>query len=271
METKKGSSEEGRSFEVSMRGSNFIIQSRNSSFDIEKLEWDSKLLNLNLYRMNSIKLNSEENSATIKGFLDFIKLKFEGIDCLTYKIESTEIGLIQDLQKNGFILTGMPVRLFNPLNGVYNSEERNIRSFKNEEVELLSEIARNTFLNAHRYNDNHFNKSRVDDLYREWVKNSCNGRSDVVLVYEEGGVPYGFIACNMVNGIGLIDLIAVSKDMRGKGIGRKLVLNSLSWFKERTNEVKVNTEAMNYPSLNMYIGTGFKIEWTGFNLNYWFR
>src|SRR3989344_1787235 len=271
MENKKGSNWEEGSFEVSGHENIFIIQFGSNSFNIERLDWDSKLLNLNVYRMNSIRLSSRENQNTIRSFLDFIKLKFDGIDCLTYKIDSTEMGLVQDLQKNGFILAGAPIRLSNNLKDVSVYKEDGIRLFESRDVRLLLEIARNTFLNAYRYNDSNFDKNRVDDLYSEWIKNSCNGRSDAVLVYEEEGIPYGFIACNMVNGIGLIDLIAVSKYMRGKGIGRKLVLSSLSWFKERTNEVKVNTEAMNYPSLNMYLKTGFKIEWMGLNLNFWFR
>jgi GNAT superfamily N-acetyltransferase len=271
MENKKELSGEDTGFEVSENQNNFVIRYGNNSFNIERLDWDSKLLNFSLYRMSNLKLDSEERFNVIKNFLDFLKLRFEGIDCLMYKVESSEMELIQDLQKNGFILTGLPVRLSNNLKNVKTYEGNNIRFFRDSDINLLSEIARNTFLNAHRYNDLNFDKKRVDDLHSEWIKNSCKGRSDVVLVYEEEGIPHGFIACNMVNNIGLIDLIAVSKDMRGKGIGKKLVLSSLSWFKERASEVNVNTEAMNYPSLNMYLGTGFKIEWVGLNLNYWFK
>ena len=105
----------------------------------------------------------------------------------------------------------------------------------------------------------------------DWIRNSCGGRADAVLIYHENDVPKGFIACNIKGNKGLIDLIAVSEDARGKGIGKKLVSSSLRWFKDKVNHVEVNTEAINYPSLKMYQNNGFKVEWVGANLDYWFK
>lgn len=250
----------------------FSITLGENIIDIGRLDWDSEILGLNLYRINKIELNSEKDYEIIKKFIDFIKLKFDGIDCITCKIESTKISLIGDLQKNGFILAGLPIKLFVNISNIIDYNDHNIRLFKKEDVNALSKLARNTFLNAYRYNDKNFDKDKVDDLYAEWIKNSCNGRADAVFVYEENDIPSGFIACNIKDNSGLIDLIAVSKDLRGKGIGTKLILNSLSWFKGKgLSKVKVSTEAMNYPSLSMYQKAGFNIEWIGFDLDYWFK
>lgn len=271
MGNKKKLDEEHGEFEVSISKGSNVIKFRNNLFEIKNLDWDSKILGLNFYKINKIGLDSEEDYDIVKKIINFIKLKFEGIDCMTYKTEATKIGLIQNLQKNGFVLAGLPVRLSINLENIKDYEDQNIRLFENKDAGILSEIARNTFLNAYRYNDKKFDKSRVDDLYSEWIKNSCKGRAEAVFVYEDDNVPMGFIACNIKDKTGLIDLIAVSKDARGKGIGKKLVLNSLSWFKDKVDKVEVNTEAMNYPSLRIYQNAGFKIEWIGADLDYWFR
>ena len=145
-----------------------------------------------------------------------------------------------------------------------------VRPFKNEDINILSNMAKNSFLASYRYNDAGFDKNKINELYSEWIINSCNGRADTVLVYDNNGIPEGFIACNLNKDKGIIDLVAVSENSRGKGIGLKLVSNSLLWFKEGVNLVEVSTEAMNYASLNIYHKAGFKIIWTGFDLNYWY-
>ncbi len=260
-----------KDFKVVKEGDSYIISHNNNIFDIKKDEWDSRILGINLYKINKVELNSFDANI-IKKFLDFIKLKFNDINCMTYKTEATNFDLINILQRNGFILVGMPIKLSVDLRGIKgNNLEPNIRLSKNEDVNILALIARDSFLYAYRYNDKNLDKNKVDDLYSEWIKNSCNGRANAVLVHETKNIPTGFIACNINKDTGLIDLIAVAKEARGQGIGKKLVSNSLAWFKDKVNKVEVFTEAMNYPSIRMYQNNGFKIDWIGVNLNYWFR
>ncbi|AJF62647.1 MAG: Spore coat polysaccharide biosynthesis protein SpsD [archaeon GW2011_AR20] len=269
MINKNGSEKED--FRVIKDGDSYTISHNNDIFNIKKDEWDSQILGINLYKINKIELNSFDANL-IKKFLDFIKLKFNDIDCMTYKIESTNLELINVLQKNGFTLVGVPIKLSVDLSGTQGDNlEPSVRLSKNDDISILALIARDSFLHAYRYNDKNLDKNKVDDLYSEWIKNCCNGRANAVLVHETENIPTGFIACKINGRVGLIDLIAVDKKMRGKGIGQKLVLNSLSWFKDKVNRVEVFTEAMNYPSIKMYQSNGFKIDWVGANLNYWFK
>ncbi len=258
-------------FELVKEGDFYIIRNGNNLFNIKKDEWDSRILGINLYKINKIELDSFDDNL-IKRFLDFIKSKFNDIHCIIYRTEATNFGLINILQKNRFTLVGMPIKLSVDLREIKgNNLESNVRLSKNEDVNILALMARNSFLNAYRYNDKNLDKNKVDDLYSEWIKNSCNGRANAVLVHEINKILSGFIACNINGDTGLIDLIAVAKEARGQGIGQKLVLNSLAWFKDKVSRVEVYTEAMNYPSLKMYQNNGFKIDWIGVNLNYWFR
>jgi|SRR3989344_17162 len=254
----------------------FSIKLGENIVDIERLDWDSEILSKKIYRIQSIKLEDMNKSELIKKFLDVIKSNFK-IDCLIYKTEFTNFQLIELLQKNNFIIIGIPVRLDIDLNQIdllnkdgYNSDF--ISDFRKEDVELLAGIARDSFLHAYRYNDKNLDKNKVDDLYGSWIRNSCMSRADKVFVYLVNDAPEGFIACNLKNGYGLIDLISVSKDFRGKGIGEKLVLHSLLWFKNKgLSKVEVNTEGTNYSSLRIYQKNSFKIVGIGVNLSYWFN
>ena len=259
-------------FDVINIEDSYLIKFGDSSFNIKKLEWDSSILELDLYRINNVELHSEIDYAVVSNFMKFMKSKFKKISCLTFKVEATKTGLIQNFLRNDFVLAGLPIKLSMDLDNkiTSTSNKDNIRLFKSQDIPLLSDIARNAFLNAYRYNDKNFDRDKVDNLYSEWIKNSCNGRADAVFVYEENNIPQGFIACNIRNEIGLIDLIAVSKNARGNGVGMNLVLNSLSWFKDRVDKVEVNTEAMNYASLRIYQKVGFKIVWVGLDMDYWF-
>ena len=267
MENKESVRERDK-FEVIADGDSYLIKFDDSSINIKKLDWDSGILGLESYRLENIQLSAEND---FEEFINFIKLKFGGIDCMIYRGEANKTELIQNLLKKGFVLGGSSIKLSVNLDKEIDFKDDNIRFFKKEDVDTLSELARNTFLNAYRYNDKKFDKNKVDDLYGQWITNSCNGRADVVLVYEENNIPQGFIACNIKEGVGLIDLIAVSQETRGKGIGKKLVLSSLSWFKDKVSKVEVNTEVMNYASLRIYQNAGFKIVWVGFDLTYWFK
>ncbi len=269
--TDKKNIEKDGDFELEKDGDSYIIRNSNNLFSIKKDEWDSRILGVNIYKIDKIELNSF-NSNLIKMFLDFIKSKFNDINCITYKTEAINFDLINILQGNGFSLVGMPIKLsINSSEIKVDDLEPSIRLSENDDINVLALMARDSFLHAHRYNDKNLNKNKVDDLYSEWIKNSCNGRANAVLVNEINKSLNGFIACNVNGDVGSIDLIAVSKKARGKGIGQKLVLNSLAWFKNKVNKVEVYTEAINYPSLRIYQNNGFKIDWIGANLNYWFK
>jgi dTDP-4-amino-4,6-dideoxy-D-galactose acyltransferase len=56
-------------------------------------------------------------------------------------------------------------------------------------------------------------------------------------------------------------LIAVSPDVRGRGLGRTLVHSALTWFAAQgVGEVRVKTQAANTPAVGLYERCGFVLE-----------
>jgi ribosomal protein S18 acetylase RimI-like enzyme len=63
---------------------------------------------------------------------------------------------------------------------------------------------------------------------------------------------------------GYLQRLAVHPDAQGRGIGRALVLDSLSWMRRRgvANAV-VNTQVANERALALYLATGFRLQPSG--------
>jgi ribosomal protein S18 acetylase RimI-like enzyme len=100
------------------------------------------------------------------------------------------------------------------------------------------------------------------ELHRRWIRNSCNGRADAVLVSEVGGVLAGFITCRVdrATKTGNIELVGVDAEHRGAGTGRKLMAGAQAWFAERVERVQVRTQLNNAVASGLYQAMGFKLK-----------
>lgn len=102
----------------------------------------------------------------------------------------------------------------------------------------------------------HLSKS----LYETWIKKSCEGYADAVLVAELNNKPIGYISCHLYeeHGIGSVGLIGVSKTERGIGIGPVLLKSALEWFEDRgISEITVVTQGRNIAAQRLYQRFGF--------------
>ncbi|HHY37756.1 MAG TPA: GNAT family N-acetyltransferase, partial [Clostridia bacterium] len=150
------------------------------------------------------------------------------------------------------------------------SLEVTIRSFEPSDLARLQHIAKFAFRHDHFHSDPRIPPKVADEVYVTWVKNSCQGRADAVLVAEEPGNldgVSGFITCRLdravlnVAGIphGIIELVAVSPEAQGRGIGVALVLGSLEWFaRHGFRSVEVGTQSRNTQAMRLYHRCGFK-------------
>lgn len=100
------------------------------------------------------------------------------------------------------------------------------------------------------------------ELHRRWIKNSCNGRADAVLVAELNGQLAGFVTCRVdaATETGGIELIAVDSAHRGLGAGRKLMTGAQQWFASRVKRVQVRTQANNALAVGLYQACGFRVR-----------
>lgn len=136
--------------------------------------------------------------------------------------------------------------------------EVRIRPASTSDIPRLQQISAGMFTDSRFYNDPRL-VSQADFLYSNWVRKSCEGYAESVLVAEVNGEQVGFISAHLENeSHGKIGLIGVQKEMQGLGIGRTLVNHCLEWFVQcRVATAYVVTQERNVTGLRLYERCGF--------------
>ena len=231
--------------------------------DEKKAQFESGILNKRIVSVKNI------DEGHVKKIAE--ECRSRGFEYIISQVELQKFGLINEMLGNGFNIYGFSIILKTRLH-----EEReickNIRAYQEKDLEKLKKITSGAFTTTHWYNDKRLSKEYIDKIYLKWVENSCHGRAEAVFVWGKKGNILGYVACNKKNNCGVIDLIAVSKNSRGKGIGKALVNAACSYFnKIGLKSVEVKTEAANIPALNLYTECGFRVSWVGVNISKWLK
>lgn len=135
-----------------------------------------------------------------------------------------------------------------------------IRPARLEDIGPLQSIARKSHRDTRFYYDTNFARHLCEALYETWVKTSCEGYADLVLVAEVDEVPVGYIACHLdkETRTGRIGLVAVDEQAQGRSIGKGLVWGALEWFlAQGMRQVLIQTQGRNYAAQRLYQRCGF--------------
>jgi len=181
-----------------------------------------------------------------------------GCICLLVPLANTEE--IQAAEARGFRYMDTRVTLECRVRGQIAAA----RSFGPEDVDKLAAIARVSHRITRFYADPRFDDQRCDDLYETWLRSSCDGWADEVLVVGEAE---GYCTVHIKEGIGTIGLIAVDESARGKGFGTELVCGAIDHcFTRGLDKISVVTQGRNIPALRVFERCGFlttHAEWWG--------
>ena len=125
------------------------------------------------------------------------------------------------------------------------------------DAEECADIARRAFVSDRFHADSRLPPSNADDLKASWARNAVNGRADSVVVAREDNKIAGFSACLHRHNQAVVDLIAVAPEAQRRGIGRRLVLDSLRHYVGNAKSMRVGTQETNTPSRRLYQDLGF--------------
>jgi dTDP-4-amino-4,6-dideoxy-D-galactose acyltransferase len=98
-------------------------------------------------------------------------------------------------------------------------------------------------------------------MYRIWLEKSVDGRlADAVLVAVDGNELNGFVTIRKDENKGTVGLIAVDQSVRGKGIGRELLLAVENWGRSNgCSAISINTQKENSGACNFYLKSGYAV------------
>lgn len=199
------------------------------------------------------------------------------IQCLYFLSNADDPLTIRTAQENGFGLVDIRVtleckfthlsdRICPPLpTGVC------IRPATSADIPGLQMIARTAHTATRFFNDTQFPRRSVEDFYSTWIALEIQGRAQTVLTAAPAtGQPLGYVSCHLdpVRKAGQIGLVGVTAEVRGKGIGKNLILAALDWFKtHQVREVTVIAQGNNQPAQRLYQQCGFLSR----NLQLWYH
>jgi dTDP-4-amino-4,6-dideoxy-D-galactose acyltransferase len=226
----------------------------------EFLEWDSAFFGVRIGRVEGDVLTQER----VRQIDEWCNQN--AIGCLYFLARSDHANTTRLAEEHGFRLVDIRVTLTGSpsisagARDIPTSGNLVVRGARLVDVPTLQSIARESHHDTRFYHDPGFAPHLCDALYETWIKRSCEGYADVVLVAESNGLPAGYVSCHLADELcaGRIGLAGVSRQVQNKGVGQALVLHALDWFADQgAAEVSVVTQGRNVAAQRLYQRCGF--------------
>ncbi|TFG70884.1 MAG: GNAT family N-acetyltransferase [Methanomassiliicoccus sp.] len=200
--------------------------------------------------------------------LDYIKSR--GVGRAMAKIEETE-GWKKDLYlRSGFKSVRHFYRLARRDKGDIPQRKfpsgievthRMLKEMSDDEIAVFTEILNDTF-------SEHF--SFAPEPQRRWTRwrDACDDpwmvsmarKSSETVALCVAEVPMRFNANHGIQS-GWIDLLGVTKAMRGQGLGTAMLVDGMKWLESKGHDtIFIGVDAKNDKALGLYISLGFKVE-----------
>jgi dTDP-4-amino-4,6-dideoxy-D-galactose acyltransferase len=224
------------------------------------LPWDTDFFGYKIAQVSVHRLEEQK----LTHMLDWCRKN--KIDCVYFLADSEDGKSIRLAEDWGFRLVDIRMTFEYNVSNTHTSEskisnhEYPVRPYQQGDISSLERIARDCYHDTRFYYDPCFSDDACRKLYATWIKRSCEGYADHVLVAEEKGVTIGYISChlNHASAVGQIGLFGVDRQVRGRKAGKMLLLNSLKWFAEQgIVKIKVVTQGRNVAAQRFYERCGF--------------
>ncbi len=180
------------------------------------------------------------------------------------KVPVTSVAQAGALTHAGFRIVDVNVTFERGPAEITLDDEILVREVTREDEAGVLEIAGSSFVYSRFHLDPFISKDLADKIKREWIVNYIRKqRGERLLVAEADGRPAGFLALLVtgdVEKVGVIDLIGVAKDMRGRGVGRRLVEYHIQDAYQKYSRLIVGTQIANVPSMRLYAKCGYDIS-----------
>ena len=191
------------------------------------------------------------------------------MDCLYLLVDAGDTSEVFAAEDAGFRL--MDVRV--ELERATAPEPAAVREQRLGDVDALRAIARVSHGDTRFYADPRFPDDRCDELYDTWIRRSCEGWADVVLVTDDD-TPSGYVSVHAdpVASFGSIGLIAVAEEARGHGLGRELARGAVDWCdSNELGRITVATQARNVDAQRVFQQAGFRTYSVKISFHKWYE
>ena len=225
--------------------------------EIMKDVFNSEIFQINMGNINSLDLKDVDNT---------LFMAEKEFDHLSIKLDSNQLKECNYLLSKGFYIVDTLVSYIfdyekNIFPEIKESKEVIIDKVNPEDVEQISKIAYNSFFNDRFHNDINLNNELCNQYYENWIRNSCNGFADLVLVgKDDKGNILGFGTGKYYDEEhSALVLNAVTEFARGKGVYTLMIYEAMKFFKGKSRYLTLGTQINNYAVQKAWNKLGFKI------------
>ncbi len=251
-------------------------------------EWDTKELGVKTFKIPYFLASGRESRKTKKELIESLLAEMEDV-YLFIRIPSWEQETNEVLKEAGFVavdslitfggeISNLDLRILQDREWLTRSALPKIEVSWAEAVDLPSVfyISDNSFFRSRFHNDPMISFKRARAIYRSWLEASFNEGSLIVARVDDK--PVGFVSFEIDNSIeevlgfatGRVGLIAVLRDFRSLGIGRRLILTASLILQGRgAKYITVGTQMENRPAIRLYRSLGLKVIDLKISLRRW--
>jgi ribosomal protein S18 acetylase RimI-like enzyme len=176
------------------------------------------------------------------------------------RVPTRDLSTAQGLEANGFRLVDTNVTLeteeLPAQAGVHNTA----RAARPADAAAVEQIARTSFEMSRFHLDPHLRPGLANEIKAQWAANFFRGRrGDFMVVAERDGQVAGFLQLIAASeAVLVIDLIAVARDARGRGLASAMIRHAAHTC-GAPRRLRVGTQIANVGSLKLYQRLGFSV------------
>ena len=197
----------------------------------------------------------------------------EDLQCLYLLADRRDVAAVHEAIAAGFTLSDLRVTLeYEVGDDIPQETGIGIRTMERADLPALQTIAQSAHIDSRFYADSRFDRGRVADMYRDWLRGSLlGGLADWALTAVDDGVPVGYVTGRTeAHGVANIGLLGVADVARRHGFGRRLIKAFIREASESgCSHVIVSTQAANVLAQRLYQGVGFRTLRTQAWLHWW--
>jgi len=224
------------------------------------LQWDTEFFGFRIGFINGHTLG--------KDLLESIYAwcETDSIECLYFLAQSDDPETIRTAEMHGFQLVEIRINMerslknWDPDTRLKAAQDIIIRAVEPEDIPALQDIAMNSYIDSRFYFDKCFSKEKWQSYYETWIRKSCEGAADLVLVAEKEHEILGYITGNIgkEKTTGIYELTGVKPSARGSGVGQELFRSGLDWYKRAgIDYIWLATQGRNIATQRMVQRNGF--------------
>jgi len=240
----------------------------------ELLRWDTAFFGFRVARVRADRLDPARAEQIDRWCID------NDIGCLYFLACSTDASTCRAAEDNHYRLVDIRVTLTNkePDQAQWRlaaaePSDAVVRQVQSQDVQVLVDLACKSHRDSRFYYDLNFPPRLSEALYETWMKRSCDGYADAVLVAELDESVVGYVSCHLDREHlgGRIGLAGVAGGAQSQGVGQKLVDHALEWFAAHgAREVSVVTQGRNCAAQRLYQRCGFLTQQTELWYHKWY-